>query len=171
MDMEFEVLESESDNALVNCTSAREHVGDIERSIRTIRERARCDVSKLPFGHCMPDAMVIQLIYNVIFWLNVPIWENGASGEYSPREIVTGFKVNFKKHCRAIWGSYIEASVDPNKTNSLDAQTAPYIHNQRLQFLNRHKEKFDWDNDDLDNSPDLVQPAHPTDAIPAEKMP
>jgi hypothetical protein len=40
--------------------------------------------------------------------------------------------------------------------------------NQRLQFLNRHKEKFDWDNDDLDISPDLVQPAHPTDAIPAE---
>lgn len=80
----------------MNTTAAREHVGDIERSIRTVRERARCINSELPYGHCMPDPMVIQLIYNVVFWLNVPIWENGASGEFSPREIVTGLKVNFK---------------------------------------------------------------------------
>ncbi|KAL7479585.1 hypothetical protein ACHAW6_005310 [Cyclotella cf. meneghiniana] len=73
MDMEFEVLESKSEVALVNCTAAREHVGDIERSIRTIRERARCTTSELPFGHCMPDAMLVRLLYDVVLWLNAPI--------------------------------------------------------------------------------------------------
>jgi hypothetical protein len=54
----------------------------------------------------MPDAMVIQLIYNVIFWLNVPIWENGASGEYSPREIVTGFKVATSRSIAGLFGAH-----------------------------------------------------------------
>jgi hypothetical protein len=40
---------------------------------------------------------------------------------------------------------------------------------QRVQFLNRNKEKFDWDNDELDLSPDLVDPTpHETDVLPAE---
>ncbi|KAL7504014.1 hypothetical protein ACHAXN_002241 [Cyclotella atomus] len=212
MDMEFRPLEDKSEETLVNTTAAREHVGDIERSIRTIRERARCETSELPYGHCMPDVMLIQLLYFVVLWLNVPIWENGASTELSPREIVTGLKIDFKKHCRALWGSYIEASVDPDLTNTLDSRTAPCIYlgptgnvqgsvkcynletknvlkrrtfkvlpmpdkvirriiklgkrakqtrtKQRIQFLNRNKEKFDWDNGELDINPELVGRAH-----------
>jgi hypothetical protein len=39
MDMEFECLAEVVDYLLVNCTGAREHVTDIERSIRTVKDR------------------------------------------------------------------------------------------------------------------------------------
>jgi hypothetical protein len=38
MDMEFEPLVDMMDNMVVNTTAAREHVGDIERSIRSIKD-------------------------------------------------------------------------------------------------------------------------------------
>eukprot|EP00956_Cyclotella_meneghiniana_P039180 scaffold167175_cov42-Cyclotella_meneghiniana.AAC.1 len=41
MDMEFKPLAEHSDEVNINTTSAREHVGDIERGIRFIEERAR----------------------------------------------------------------------------------------------------------------------------------
>ena len=41
MDMEFEKLVDKMDS-VNNCTAAREHVGDIERFIRYLKERARC---------------------------------------------------------------------------------------------------------------------------------
>jgi hypothetical protein len=75
MDMEFEVLESKSENALVNCVQL---LGSMLVTLNNPlglykRERARCDVSELPFGHCMPDAMVIQLIYNFLSGRMVPL--------------------------------------------------------------------------------------------------
>jgi hypothetical protein len=38
MDMEFKPLESLSKSIPVNTTAAREHVNDVERSIRTIKD-------------------------------------------------------------------------------------------------------------------------------------
>ncbi|KAL7504940.1 hypothetical protein ACHAXN_002482 [Cyclotella atomus] len=62
MDMEFEVLESKSENALFNCTAAREHVGDIERSIRTIREREQ-DVMSASYN--LSTACLMQWLYSL----------------------------------------------------------------------------------------------------------
>jgi hypothetical protein len=77
MDMEFEVLESKSENALVNCVqllgSMLVTLNDLLGLYKRERERARFDVSELPFGHCMPDAMVIQLIYNFLSGRMVPL--------------------------------------------------------------------------------------------------
>ena len=47
MDMEFEKIRDEFDKVVVNTTAAREHVGEIERVIKFIKERARCVVSDL----------------------------------------------------------------------------------------------------------------------------
>ena len=41
----------------------------------------------------------------------------------SPREIVMGRKLDFKKDCRAPFGAYIEASVDADVTNDMSPQT------------------------------------------------
>ena len=47
MDMEFEKVKDEKGMELidVNTTAAREHVGEIERGIRYLKERCRCSVS------------------------------------------------------------------------------------------------------------------------------
>jgi hypothetical protein len=54
MDMEFKKLEGETTEVIVNTTAAREHVGDIERCIRSIRDRCRSIVSELPYKNSYP---------------------------------------------------------------------------------------------------------------------
>ena len=49
MDMEFECLTDKLPFVSVNTSAAWEHVAEIERSIRTIKERARCVLAGLPF--------------------------------------------------------------------------------------------------------------------------
>jgi hypothetical protein len=127
MDMEFECLSEIVDYLLINCTGAREHVTDVERSIRTVKERSRSVVSELPYADCMPDQMIIHLMYFVCMWINAFPSKNGVSTQYSPREIVTGTKLDYSKHCKALWGSYVEASEDADVTNTLKQRTYPCI--------------------------------------------
>ena len=70
MDMDFEKLEQVVEDMTINTTTTREHVGKIERTIRTCKER-RCSVmSELPYKKYMPDQFVIHLIYFVVMWMN-----------------------------------------------------------------------------------------------------
>eukprot|EP00956_Cyclotella_meneghiniana_P039836 scaffold180856_cov40-Cyclotella_meneghiniana.AAC.1 len=220
MDMEFKPLADHSDDVNINTTSAREHVGDIERGIRFIEERARSTVSELPFKHCMPDVFIIHLVYFVVMWINAFVADNGVSSVYSPKEIVTGLKFDFKLHCKARFGAYVEASEDAEITNTIKDRTQPCIvlgptgniqggvncynlvtkrvverrtitplpmpdrvirrviklgerakqqrTSQRLEFLNRHKERFAWETNDSDTQ-NLVKPTpRETDALVAE---
>jgi hypothetical protein len=191
MDMEFKPMVDDFDEALINVAAAREHVGDVERAIS----------SELPFKHCMPNQFIIHLMMFVTLWINAFPSDSGVSDVYSPREIVTGMKMDYLKHCKARFGSYVEASVDPTITNTLQARTTPCIvlgptakqildrHNitplpmpdkvikrvillgkkacqqqmsTRLQFLNRHKEKFDWGTNEPEKTESLVEapPGH-----------
>jgi hypothetical protein len=93
----------------------------------TIEERARSVLSEVPFKHCMPDAFVIHLMMFVVFWINAFPSDSGVSTVHSPREIVTGLKVEYAKHCRARWGSYVEASDDLDVTNTMRDRTSPCI--------------------------------------------
>ena len=49
MDMEFEKLKDLIPQLTINTMAAREHVGEIERRIRVIKERARGTMSVLPY--------------------------------------------------------------------------------------------------------------------------
>lgn len=127
MDMEFEPLIDKSEDVLINTTAAREHVGDIERYIRTQKERSRSVIAELPYKEFMPDPFIVRLMYFVAFWINAFPNENGVSKTYSPREIVTGMSVDYKAHCRARFGAYVEASEDADITNNMQGRTAPCI--------------------------------------------
>lgn len=82
MDMEFKPLEKLSKDIPVNTTAAREHVNDIERGIRVIKDRSRSVVSELPYKHCMPDVFIIYLLSFVVLWLNAFPNANGAPIEH-----------------------------------------------------------------------------------------
>ncbi len=102
----------------INTTAAREHVGKIERFIRTIKERSRALMSDLPYMP-LPRQVVIHLVYFAVLWLNSLPVAAGVSDKYSPREIVLGRKLDFKKHCKTTFGSYVEAHNDPTITNTM----------------------------------------------------
>ena len=70
-DDEFLTLKNRlaGDGISLNTTSEDEHVGDIERLIRMIKEQACCVYTTLPFKK-LPGRMVVELCYACVFWLN-----------------------------------------------------------------------------------------------------
>jgi hypothetical protein len=69
MDQEFDKVEDKIDLVEINTAAAHEHVGEIERFIRTIKEWSRALILDLPFT-TLPQQVVIHLVYFAILWLN-----------------------------------------------------------------------------------------------------
>jgi hypothetical protein len=110
----------------LNTTAASEHVPDIERHIRLIKERARAIRSTMPFK-IIPGRMIIEMMAHVVLWLNASPPASGVSTTYSPRTIMTGTALDFTKHCQIAFGAYAEVHEDMDKTNTMDERTQPAI--------------------------------------------
>jgi len=126
MDNEFECLRNLVPIIEINTTAANEHVPEIERRIRLIKERARGVLNTLPYKK-MPQLILIELIYYVVLWLNAFPMKSGVSATLSPREIVFRRKLDYAKHCKALFGSYVLTHEEPNPTNSMMARGSPGI--------------------------------------------
>jgi hypothetical protein len=63
MDIEFEKLKPLMPSITLNTTAAREHVGEIKRKVRVIKERARSTINTLPY-HTLPASVdpIIDLL-------------------------------------------------------------------------------------------------------------
>jgi len=127
MDQEFDKVENEIGLVEVNTSAAREHVGEIERMIRVIKERARGISATLPYSY-LPRQMVIHLIYFVVLCLNSVPSALGISQVHSPREIVTWRGLDFNKHFKHQFGTYVEAHEDPVITNTNRSCTYPGVY-------------------------------------------
>ena len=96
MDGQFENLRADlADMQIVlNTTSNDEHVPDIERHIRTMKERVRSTYNMLPFKK-MPQRLVIEMVSASTFWWNSFPPEGGVSETGSPWAIVTGMEIDY----------------------------------------------------------------------------
>jgi hypothetical protein len=98
-------------------TSPEHHERRAERKIRTLKDHFRATLSQLPYK--LPRCLYKQLVYHICSSLNlVP---NSLSGARSPREIVTGKKVDMKTALRAPFGAIVLCKV-PNQTQSQDSE-------------------------------------------------
>jgi hypothetical protein len=122
MDMEFDKLKNLLAHVVLNTTAAREHVGEIERKIRVIKERARGTINTLLYKK-LPRLMVIELLHFCMMWMNSFLVRSGISDKWSPQELVSTHKLDAKLHCRVPFGSYCEVHVDPEITNTMDPRT------------------------------------------------
>ena len=84
MDKEFEKLVDLLHNVTINTTAAQEHVGEIERKIRVIKERARGTMNTLPYPQ-LPGLMTIELMHFCVMWMNAFPVKSGVSEKWSPR--------------------------------------------------------------------------------------
>ena len=100
---------------LLNPTSREEHVGDIERYIRTVKERMRCSYNTVPFAR-VPPRMVVELASREVFWLNAFPPRGGISTTLSPRAIVTGQTVHHDRHCKYEFGQYVQTHEPHDNT-------------------------------------------------------
>ena len=124
-DTEFtSVIDPILGKTVVNNTAAREHVAEIERSIRTVKERCREVVSTPPFD-VLPKLIITNIIKFGVFWLNAFPVKNGCSEVLSPREVVTQMKISFSKNCQVPFGTYYEVHEDPAITNTIKAHNGP----------------------------------------------
>ena len=127
MDMEFEKFKEQEGIKLVDVstTVAREHVGEIERDIRYLKERCRCSISTFAIVGIkyLGKPIVIRLVYDVTVLVNAVPDPLGVSEQYLPREIVTQLKFDFKWDCRIQFGAYVQASDDAIVTNTMELHT------------------------------------------------
>ena len=117
MDQEFDKVVDELPMVEINTSAAREHVGEIERGIRTIKGRCRGVIATLKYA-VLPRQVVIHLIYFVVMWLNNTPNKLGISEKWSPRKIMTKTRLTWDTHCKADFGCAVEARGDYNTTNN-----------------------------------------------------
>ena len=111
----------------VNEATAQEHVPEIERCIRVIKERYRALYHRVPYPK-MPKVMIKMAAAEVVKWLNMFPPAGGVSEIYSPRAILTNVGVDYAKHCKYAFGTYVQAGNENNPTNSVEPRTLSCIY-------------------------------------------
>ena len=77
MDGEFEKLKDKLvDQIEVNTTAKNEHVGEIERKIRHIKDRCRSMEAAMPFD-VLPNIMIKAMVINAVMLLNAHVDKQG----------------------------------------------------------------------------------------------
>ena len=122
MDGQFEPLRGDlADLGIqLNTVSNNEHVPEIERQIRTLKERTRAIYCTLPFRK-MPHRLIIEMLYAANYWLNMFPRKGGISKTMSPRTLLTGLTMNYNRHCRLEFGEYVQTHEEHD--NSLNPRT------------------------------------------------
>ena len=91
-----------------------QHVGKVERAIRTLKGRYRSVLNSLPYT--LPDALQESLNLDVVQMINIT--PNVHTGNSNPRELTTGVKVDSSKVMRASFGDLVIAHTPNNPKNS-----------------------------------------------------
>ncbi|KAI2500802.1 Reverse transcriptase (RNA-dependent DNA polymerase) [Fragilaria crotonensis] len=158
----------------INCVAAEEHVPEIERHIRTIKERSRSVVSTLPFKQ-LPARIVIELIHYVVFWLNSFPAQRGISDVLSPRAIVVGSTIDYATHCKIEFGAYVQThephdnSMTPRTTGAIalrptgNAQGGHYFYSLTTGVLIPDNDDDGDDGDDANDEDDDGDDFDPND--------
>ena len=106
----------------LNVTSADEHVPEIERRIRVVKERARAIRHSLPFDR-IPRLMTTHMILTVVKILNYFPTKSGLSGTWSPRMLMSGRPLSYKKDLALEFGSYCQVHQHDLPRNSQKERT------------------------------------------------
>ncbi len=118
MDGEFEKVKDCLPNVECNTMAAKEHVSKAKRTIQMIKEQAQGIIMTMPFAD-IPQRMKIKFLYFVVLWLNAFPVKTGITSCFSPRELLVQWKLDYKKHCCVLPGSYCEVHDKPSPSNTM----------------------------------------------------
>ena len=125
-DREFACITNELLPIPINIADADDHVPQVERSVRTIKERTRCLLQGLPFKR-IPKAMIRASVENSNKVLNISPPKNGVSRTLSPLTIMTGRpNINYND-LKIEFGAYAQVFEDNDPTNTVKARTTGAI--------------------------------------------
>ena len=106
-DKEFECLHGSLGNVSLEICGPDEHVPEVERSIRTMKETMRATGHGLPYRR-LPKIMIIELVAMATRCLNGFPKEDGVSEHMSPHSIVTGRARVDYNNIPLEFGSYVQ---------------------------------------------------------------
>ena len=116
-DNEFDCIRETIRPIELNIVPADSHVGEVERSIRTIKERLRSCVHGLPFRR-LPKLMITHIVSDAVRCLNQFPHATGISSTMSPLTIVTGSNTPDYNAMRLELGTYVQVFEDHDPTNT-----------------------------------------------------
>jgi len=111
-DGQFEKIRKSQDGSGIklNITGQDKHIPAVERLFCTVKERVRAIANELPFK-TYPHCIIIEMVYNIMFWINCFPHKDGVHDKLSPRTMVTSTCIDHNKHCKLESGSYIQVHV------------------------------------------------------------
>ena len=122
-DCEFEPLRKEM-NALginLNFASKKEHVPEIERFVRTVKERVRSARATMLFKQ-ISKLIIRHLVVSAIFWINefpLSIPGAGLSDTKGPGQLILVNTVNYKNVFRLQPGEYFQVHQEDEPRNKI----------------------------------------------------
>jgi hypothetical protein len=138
VDNEFQALKEEIEEVgvTVNVVAKDEHVPEVERQNRVIKERARAVVQTLPYKK-IPKKIRVALIHYVVFWLNNLPKEGQVQ---SLKEMIMGAQVlDTKMLCKLPFGAYAQVHDDAQITNTMEPRTTGAINLGPSNMQGGHK--------------------------------
>ena len=135
-DNEFRCLEDhlKAIDVEPNFCAAQEYVPKIERLVRVVTERYRATYHSTPYS-CWPIIMIIRGACDCVKWLNAFSPSGGMSTQFSPQTIIIGRPLDYDKHCKVAFGSYVQANNQNNPTNTNEEQTIDRIFKKTLDNI------------------------------------
>jgi len=73
----------------------------------------------------LPHRLIIKIVYNVMFWLNCFPHKDRIHATLNPHTIVTGSNINYDKHCKLQFGTYVQ--VHEQHDSSMATRTSGAI--------------------------------------------
>ena len=125
-DSEFEYIREDIRPIELTTTAANEHVGDIERSIRTMKEGIKCIVRSLPFKR-YTKLMLNRLVTYVLRNRNQLPATDGISDRMSSLGIVLGYPLPDYSNMQLEFGTYVQVFEDRQITNRTDTRSTGAI--------------------------------------------
>jgi hypothetical protein len=114
--------ESMTGDPMINLASVNEHVPEIERIIRVVKERCRATRHSLPY-EIIPKLITIHIVLNVVTLLTFFSTKGSVSDTLSPKTIMSGETLDFKKHLSLQIGQYCQVHEEDTPRNSQVART------------------------------------------------
>ncbi|MEL6660657.1 MAG: hypothetical protein AAFR36_29600, partial [Bacteroidota bacterium] len=121
-DQEFECIRDTLLPIKLTTVPLNAHVPEIERSIRTVKERTRATIHGLPFQR-IPSILVDAIIESAVSNLNRFPREDGVSDTMSPLTIMTGRPNPDYNDLPLELGEYVQVHETNDPTNSMRART------------------------------------------------
>ena len=121
-DNEFEKIRVPILPTNLTLAAANEHIGTVERSIRTVKESSRAGLHGIPYKQ-VPIAMIKGLLKYATILANAFPTKAGISNTLSPRNIVQGLPNIDFANLKYEFGEYGELSEDSTVTNTQAGRT------------------------------------------------